>query len=294
MRILVATDGSELSRHTADYVARMSQVLPLEVHLALVVDFHKIEYKMIADLYLDMLREGAQHAGERVLEREAEYLRGLGVTVTPRLLFGAPAAAVCETAAREGFALVALGRRGHGDLQDVLFGSVSNQIVHRCPVPTLTVRQELPARSDSAARRKLRVMVAVDGSFGSDHCLDLVVGTGAPADVEVSLLGVVNPAGLDLDRLPPEVRYKALEGVHQTMEAAVGRAASRLREAGFRVNFRVEEGKPGPMICRIAEEEGQEIVVVGRRGLGEIEDILFGSVSHHVLHHCPSHVLLVP
>lgn len=291
MRILVATDGSEFSRTTADYVARLAAAIPLEVDLTLVVDMHKIEYRMIADLYVDLIREGAKATAERILEREAEHLRSLGVAVTPRILYGDPASALCEAALESDVGLVVLGRRGHGDLQDILFGSVSNQLIHRCAKPALVLKKDVTASAPGGKTSPLRILLAVDGSRGADGCLAFLETLG-PAAAEVTLLNVVNQATDDVERLPGDLRHKALLGLHQRAEEVVGTAVERL--PGFTVHTRVEEGKPGPVICRVVEEDGCEIVVVGRRGMGEIEDILFGSVSHYVLHHSRSHVLLVP
>lgn len=289
MRILVATDGSPFSRTTLDYVVRLAGAIPLEIDLALVVDFHKIAYKMIAEQYVEMIREGAKATAERVLRREAEYLKERGVTATERILYGDPATALCEASTEGKFDLLVLGRRGHGDLQDVLFGSVSNQVIHHCSTPALVFKKDVPL---APSRGPVRVLAAIDGSRGAEDCLDLLARAGAPGAFAVTLLSVVNPESADLDSLPGELRYEALRSLHAGAEAVLDQAAASLE--GFSVNRRVEEGRPGPTICRVAQESDQEIVLVGRRGTGELEDVFFGSVSHYVLHHSPCHVLLVP
>lgn len=58
-------------------------------------------------------------------------------------------------------------------------------------------------------------------------------------------------------------------------------------------NIRTEGGgKPGEVICRVAEEEGAEMIVMGTRGLGRFHRTLVGSVSDYVVHHAPCPVLI--
>ena len=52
--------------------------------------------------------------------------------------------------------------------------------------------------------------------------------------------------------------------------------------------FRTGSGKPGEVICSIAEEEKASLIVCGTRGQGTIRRTLLGSVSDYIIHH--SHV----
>ena len=52
--------------------------------------------------------------------------------------------------------------------------------------------------------------------------------------------------------------------------------------------FRTGHGKPGEVVCRIAEEEQASIIVCGTRGQGTIRRTIMGSVSDYIVHH--SHV----
>lgn len=52
-------------------------------------------------------------------------------------------------------------------------------------------------------------------------------------------------------------------------------------------------GEAGPAICRLAEEIGADVVVVGSRGRGAIKRALLGSVSTHVINSAPCPVVVV-
>jgi len=45
----------------------------------------------------------------------------------------------------------------------------------------------------------------------------------------------------------------------------------------------VHEGKPASIIVRVADEEGYDLIVMGRKGMGIIEGLVMGSVTRKVV-----------
>ena len=62
---------------------------------------------------------------------------------------------------------------------------------------------------------------------------------------------------------------------------------------GLEVETELRWGFPADEICRLAEERGAELIVIGSHGWGPTRRLLFGSVSDGVLHHAPCPVLVV-
>ena len=56
--------------------------------------------------------------------------------------------------------------------------------------------------------------------------------------------------------------------------------------------FRTGQGKPGEVICKIAEEEKAVLIITGTRGLGKVRRTLLGSVSDYIIHHSKVPVLV--
>jgi nucleotide-binding universal stress UspA family protein len=137
MKILLPVDRSEVSSRVVAEIAQRVHWLP-EGHLTLlhVVDMDRLAYRMIPDFQLEMVSEKAREAGAALLENAAAMLRKAGLKAETRLETGAPREVIPHIANDEKFALLVLGRRGTGEVRDVLFGSVTNHALHRvhCPV----------------------------------------------------------------------------------------------------------------------------------------------------------------
>lgn len=65
----------------------------------------------------------------------------------------------------------------------------------------------------------------------------------------------------------------------------VARAAERAREMGVKsVDTKVGEGDYADQIMEMADKVGADMIVLGRRGLGHLREMLMGSVSNKINH----------
>lgn len=79
-------------------------------------------------------RTQAQAVVDAVL---AEVVVPEGVTVTPRVVAGAPAAAILDHATAGH--LIVVGTRGYGGIRRAVVGSTSHQVLHHAPGPVVVV-----------------------------------------------------------------------------------------------------------------------------------------------------------
>lgn len=78
--------------------------------------------------------------------------------------------------------------------------------------------------------------------------------------------------------VPPDVLRKVGDRIAET-------ARKKLEEMGVSdVATQVVDGKPADNIIAAAEHEKADLIVMGRRGLGDVAGLLMGSVSHKVTH----------
>jgi nucleotide-binding universal stress UspA family protein len=145
----------------------------------------------------------------------------------------------------------------------------------------------------------MHVLIATDGS-------DDAIRAGAtslsllqsPDHVTVVLVADVPAAatagyesGFSGGVASPEAVDAAWDATNDHAAADLQRTVDALPIAA-EVTTRIEYGSPGATICRIAEEVGADVVVVGTRGRGAIARALLGSVSAHVATHAPCPVLV--
>ena len=88
-----------------------------------------------------VLRESDEMKRDRAyIEMRANTLQAAGLEVECVLAGGDPATEIAAAAQREGCDLVAMSTHGHKGVQDLLRGSVANEVRHSTTVPVLMVR----------------------------------------------------------------------------------------------------------------------------------------------------------
>jgi len=96
-----------------------------------------------------------------------------------------------------------------------------------------------------------------------------------------------------LDQRVTSTLTAAQEQSDQLATSSLTAAQKLLGSTGQRVILRSAWGRPSDVICKMAEEEGFDLVVLGRRGRGHVASLLLGSVSDRVAHCAKVPVLIV-
>ncbi len=143
-----------------------------------------------------------------------------------------------------------------------------------------------------------RVLVASDGSEPAAAAA-MRARSLLGDDAELTVLRVVQPSLPGELMSAPAAAAAAFPPVLDT-ETDEQRGQRARREAtglaaalGAATPPRVLFGEPGHEICRLADEEGFDLIVVGSHGAGTIRRMLLGSVSDHVIRHATRPVLVV-
>jgi len=133
------------------------------------------------------------------------------------------------------------------------------------------------------------VVLGMDGSPGADRALPyarLLAGSGGRI-VAVHVHERMMVRGGTRDVVADEV----------DVAAAVRKQVDDLAHEGVHIELATVETagtRPAEVLAEVAEKEGADVIVLGTRGLGNVEGLLLGSVTQRLLHtaHCP--VLAVP
>lgn len=131
----------------------------------------------------------------------------------------------------------------------------------------------------------MRVILATDGSSDARAAMQWLARLPLPADREVLVLSVVRPPLLpSVPDMVAELRIGMMEEAKRLVDDT---AAETERATGA-----VVEGDPLDEILASAESWNADLIVLGARGLGAIQEFLLGSVSLGVARHAPCPVLV--
>jgi nucleotide-binding universal stress UspA family protein len=280
-RILLAMDGSDQAFEAARYASQL--FAPNRINVVLFHVTTKIP-ESFWDLEEDpelMLKEaglsGPENQQEKVIQKIMERARQLFLDR------GVPEDAV-EVKIQEkkvGIArdifyesqhdhnAVVVGRWGMNLLKDFLWGSIADKLLGRLTHVPLCVVGGTPHVG--------KILVGLDASEGAMRAVDYV-GTMVSASLEVTLYHAVRA-------LDEEIFHKAQESMQSVFE----KATVRLENAGFRRNQITARTATGVLsragaIIQYALKGEYGTIVVGRRGLSEVEEFPMGRVSNKVIH----------
>jgi len=137
-----------------------------------------------------------------------------------------------------------------------------------------------------------KILMAYDGSEASKNALDQAVKLALVSDGAQLTIIVVMQA--------PEVGVEVIS-INEAMgvlEAETGKlaedAVARAKGAGLKARTVMGKGTPYMEITGLAEKEGFELIVTGRRGLSRLERVLMGSVTSRIISHTKKDVLVIP
>ncbi|MFN2567554.1 MAG: universal stress protein [Gemmatimonadaceae bacterium] len=146
-RILVPLEHTPYDAAILDHVGRLARFCGAEVLLMHVADgFAARNVKQLN------LRESEEIRTDReYLEQLCADFARQGLAADCLLAGGDPAAEITAAAEREGCDLIAMSTHGHRFIQDLVRGSVANEVRHISRIPVLLVRGSPQGASGAAA-----------------------------------------------------------------------------------------------------------------------------------------------
>jgi nucleotide-binding universal stress UspA family protein len=153
-----------------------------------------------------------------------------------------------------------------------------------------------------------RVLVALDTSEQADRVFEQALeqaqseGSGlmimhvlqVETNVEANpLVGLGTLADTNMYGTLQRLRHEQVEQEIEKVKAWLDSYVQRAEEKQIATELSYATGIPGPQICDRARDWRADLVVLGRRGVHGIREVVLGSVSNYVLHHAPCSVLVV-
>jgi nucleotide-binding universal stress UspA family protein len=164
---------------------------------------------------------------------------------------------------------VVLGRWGTSMLKDFLWGSIANKLIGRLTHTPICVVGGTPQIG--------KMLVAIDASKRAKKAIDYVGAMVDSSNWEVTLFHVIR----DTDR-------KKLYKTEKIMASNFKEATDYLEKAGFnrhQINTKIVTKAPSRASAIVVEalNGGYGTIVVGRRGLSNVEEFYMGRVSNKII-----------
>ncbi len=154
-----------------------------------------------------------------------------------------------------------------------------------------------------------RILVAIDSEpTMANQVMAEAAAIAKTGDAILNIMQVLYP----LKSGYPDPMYMTLDGAFSTVSAeAIGAYVAQWQELEKQNKARLQErvdaaqaqgitaefthviGEPGPEICATATSWNADLIVLGRRGISGLGELLLGSVSNYVMHRARCAVLVV-
>jgi nucleotide-binding universal stress UspA family protein len=140
MKVLLPVDGSEPALDAVRFAIRLAREgLALQCVIGNVQEPATL-YEMVVAHDAEVLQSVSGAAGVHALEPAEALLREAGIEFESEVGHGDPGHRLVEMTERFGCDMVIMSARGTGALRQALVGSVSQSVLHACPVPVLIVK----------------------------------------------------------------------------------------------------------------------------------------------------------
>jgi nucleotide-binding universal stress UspA family protein len=284
MRVVIGVDWSDQAFAAVTQTFQLCH--PTDVTLVHGVDLGILEHPVVAQAGnvqgYDDFRKAMVDSGRQLLERAAAMVPAEVTSIRKVNEIGSPAQLILDSATNLSADLVVVGVRGRSRLSEAVLGSVSHRVLMHGSRPTLIVR--------GVARKVQRVLIAIEERNDADRIVKWLTEHPLADPVELRVVHAIIPIGVNdpYDALGTSTWW---EGAERYAEELVKSTAGKLLNPRYTVSTKVAQGNPAAVIEQEAKD--MDLVVVTSHGRKGISRFLLGSVSHAIVHHVSSPILVL-
>jgi nucleotide-binding universal stress UspA family protein len=142
-KILFPTDVSDVSQKAVNYIKQLKGAGAQEVIVLHVIDEKELlMLSKVPDQYLQITAQMEKEIAKEMAAVEAD-MTAEGFRVKLKVKTGKPFTEIMVTAAEEKVSIIVLGSHGRSNIQEMLMGSVSENIIRHAKVPLLVISREI-------------------------------------------------------------------------------------------------------------------------------------------------------
>lgn len=274
-KILLADSGTGHSEEMLQYLLQLPSLKNASITL-----LHVVPSQVTSEAMMEKWEEGGKLVAGAIQRMHLDPTQ-----VSTMLRQGDPKTTVCEVAEEIETDLIIMGSRGLKRLESILENSVSQYVFQLSSRPMLLVKDDI------YVTRLRRLMVAVDQSEDAQYCLELAL----------FLLKDIPSGELFLVQVDPSMeKGEVLMGEEAEKTPVLAPAAAQAKKQGVKYRGIVAGGKSGPTLCKLAEENKVDLLMLGSpdrrptiaKSLPDLDRLLGGSLSDYVRVYANCPVLL--
>ena len=148
LKIMVAYDFSDYSKEAFKFAAELAHELKSDLMIVNVINQRDVDALLRAEMesasfsadkfIKDNKKDRLEQINKKIEEISAKHL-----PVEIKIKTGIPFRELIQAVKDGGVDLVVMGRKGRSNLSGILFGSTAEKMFRHCPVPLLSLREDM-------------------------------------------------------------------------------------------------------------------------------------------------------
>ena len=140
MKMLIAVDGSPYTKRTLAYLAAHDEWFGNRHRYTVIHAVLEVPHRAAAFVGSEAVRKFHEEDAEAVFKPIRSFFQHQGIEANFVFVVGHAADRIAQYAEEGKFDLLVMGSRGHGELMNLVLGSVATKVLARCSTPVLLVR----------------------------------------------------------------------------------------------------------------------------------------------------------
>ncbi len=292
-RILCATDFSDFAKDVVGYGITLASEFHAKLYVCHVIDFPAVA--TYGEAVVSPFENQNRFTG--YARREIERLMGdTTVEYEPLITIGTTTEEISRLADEHLADLVITATHGRSGLKRFFLGSVTERLMRSLPCPLLVIRGAQQGIQETSKKKFpfKKILVGCDFSSDAEYALDYSISIAQEFQSELHLVHVVEPSGYkDLFKLPAEPGERFKKELYDMIQDKLKTLVPQEALHWISLHTKLLVGKPYEELVRYATLNDMDLIAMGTRGRGMVEEILVGSTTDRVIRQAPCPVLSI-
>lgn len=227
------------------------------------------------------------------LQQQSDLLIKQGFVVKTKVVSGNIKNEVNRVAMEEDCSLIVVGAEKHSMIGGLFLGGIGYDVIYGSTKPILLVRDTLSDELEDESAKQNEVIQHV--LFPTDFSENADIAFAYVKELVKNGIGHVTIFHIqDESKINPYLLHRLVEFNEIDQERLEKLKTELLLQNDINVDIQIRFGSPTAEILKIVDEQQIPLVVMGTQGRGFIKEIFMGSVSHNIVRHSSSSILLIP